>query len=90
MLVIRRRPGEAIRIGPDVEIEIIACGPHRVKLGVRAPKEVPVWRAETEAAREQNLRAADWPSAKGLASLGGRKNWATGGGSHSILKGSSI
>jgi carbon storage regulator len=60
MLVIRRRPGEAIRIGEDVEIEIIECGPNRVKLGVRAPKEIPVWRAEVHAMREQNIAAAAW------------------------------
>jgi carbon storage regulator len=60
MLVIRRRPGEAIRIGEDVEIEIIECGPNRVKLGVRAPKEIPVWRAEVKATREQNIAAAGW------------------------------
>ena len=60
MLVIRRRPGEAIRIGEDVEIEIIECGPNRVKLGIRAPKQIPVWRAEVEATREQNIAAAAW------------------------------
>jgi carbon storage regulator len=69
MLVIRRRPGEAIRIGENVEVEIIECGPHRVKLGVQAPKDVPVWRAEVQAAREQNLLAADWTRARSLASL---------------------
>ena len=60
MLVIRRRPGEAIHIGEGVEIEIIACGPSRVKLGVRAPKNIPVWRTETKATREQNIAAAGW------------------------------
>lgn len=60
MLVIRRRPGEAICIGDDVEIEIIECGPNRVKLGVRAPKQVPVWRAEVSATRAQNIAAAGW------------------------------
>ena len=60
MLVMRRRPGEAIRIGEDVEIEIIECGPTRVKLGISAPKEVAVWRAELEATRAQNIAAAAW------------------------------
>jgi len=60
MLVIRRRPGERIHIGEGVEIEIMACGPSRVKLGVRAPKEIPVWRAEAKATREQNIAAAGW------------------------------
>jgi carbon storage regulator len=67
MLVIRRRPGETIRIGEDVEIEIIECGPHRVKLGVKAPKEIPVWRAEAKAAREENIAAAGWARIGSLA-----------------------
>ena len=58
MLVIRRRPGESIRIGDDVEVEVIDCGPHRVKLGIRAPREVPVMRNEVRLTREQNLAAA--------------------------------
>jgi len=69
MLVIRRKAGEAIRIGEDVEIEIIECGPKRVKLGVRAPKEVSVWRAETQATREHNIAASLWADAHALPAL---------------------
>ena len=69
MLVIRRRPGESIRIGPDVAIEIIECGPRSVRLGISAPKEIPVWRAETAAARQQNLEAAAWSGVQTLPSL---------------------
>ena len=72
MLVIRRRAGEAIRVGEDVEIEIIECGASRVKLGVRAPKEIPVWRAETAAARRENIAAAGW-SGERAASLLARR-----------------
>jgi len=74
MLVIRRRPGEAIRIGDGVEIEVIECGPNRVKLGVRAPKEIPVWRAETKVAREQNIAAASWIGVRTLPSLASRSD----------------
>ena len=84
MLVIRRRPGESIRIGPDVEIEIIECGHKGVKLGVRAPKEIPVWRAETTAAREQNIAAAAWAHIESLPSLAKLAN-ANGGASVSPL-----
>ena len=38
MLVIRRHAGQSIRIGDSVEIEIIECAPHRVKLGIRRPE----------------------------------------------------
>jgi carbon storage regulator len=90
MLVIRRRPGESIRIGEDVEIEIIECGPHRVKLGVRAPKEVAVWRGETQAAREQNLQAAGWDGERALASLAQHRGLADALHSASGIKGSTL
>jgi carbon storage regulator len=65
MLVIRRRAGEAILIGADVEIQVIEISPSRVKLGIVAPPEVLVLRKEIQLAREQNLAAA-----RGLASGG--------------------
>ena len=65
MLVIRRRPGESIRIGNDVEVEVIDCGPHRVKLGIRAPREVAVMRNEVRLTREQNLAAASSMALRG-------------------------
>jgi carbon storage regulator len=58
MLVIRRHAGQAIVVGDDVEIEVIECGPHRVKLGIRAPREIVVARREARLTRQQNLAAA--------------------------------
>jgi carbon storage regulator len=58
MLVIRRRAGESLWIGDSVEVEIIEAGPGKVKLGIRAPREIPVVRSEIRATREQNQRAA--------------------------------
>jgi carbon storage regulator len=58
MLVIRRHAGESIQIGEEVEVVVIDCGPGRVKLGIRAPKQIPVLRAEVKITREQNLAAA--------------------------------
>lgn len=58
MLVIRRHAGESIQIGEEVEVVVIDCGPGRVKLGIRAPKQIPVVRAEVKITRDQNLAAA--------------------------------
>ncbi len=58
MLVIRRHPGQAVQIGDEIEIVVIDCGNGRVKLGIRAPKEVAVMRAEVRRTRDQNLAAA--------------------------------
>jgi carbon storage regulator len=55
VLVIRRRPGETLVIGDDIEIEILDATPSQVKLGIRAPKSVPVLRKEIQLTRDQNL-----------------------------------
>jgi len=58
MLVIRRHPGQSLRIGEEIEIEVIESGPNRVKLGIRAPKSIPVVRSEVRLTRAENLAAA--------------------------------
>ncbi len=58
MLVIRRRAGESLLIGDDVEIEILESTASHVKLGIRAPKEVLVLRKEIGLTRDQNRAAA--------------------------------
>jgi carbon storage regulator len=58
MLVIRRRAGESILIADDVEVEILEITPTRVKLGVKAPKEVPVLRKEVRLTQDRNRAAA--------------------------------
>lgn len=46
MLVLSRKVGEVIRIGDDIEIEVMAIHGDKVRIGVSAPKEVPVHRGE--------------------------------------------
>ena len=58
MLVIRRRPGETLVIGEDIEIEILDTEALHVKLGIRAPKPVMVLRKEIQITGQQNLAAA--------------------------------
>ena len=69
MLVIRRRPGQSIRIGEDIEIHITETGPYKVTLGIIAPKEVTVARTEVLLTREQNIAAAGATSMKTLAQI---------------------
>ncbi|MBI2688808.1 MAG: carbon storage regulator [Acidobacteria bacterium] len=58
MLIIRRRRGESIVIGENIEIEILETSPTQVKLGISAPKEVTVLRSEIRVTREVNLAAS--------------------------------
>ena len=58
MLVVRRREGESVLIGGDIEVVVLEAGVNRVKLGIVAPREVLVFRKELELTREQNRVAA--------------------------------
>lgn len=69
MLIIRRKAGESLLIGPDVEIEVIDVSASRVKLGIHAPREVVILRKEVRLAAEQNLAASQGLNAARLHSL---------------------
>ena len=58
MLVLRRRAGESLYIGDDVEIEVLAINAQGAKIGIRAPKETVVLRKELKLTQEQNAVAA--------------------------------
>lgn len=46
MLVISRYPGQVITVGDDIEFEVIEVRGEKVKIGIRAPTEIPVHRKE--------------------------------------------
>jgi carbon storage regulator len=58
MLVLRRRAGESLLIGDDVEIEVLAINSQGAKIGIRAPKETMILRKELKLTRQQNEAAA--------------------------------
>ena len=65
MLVIRRRPGESLVIGDEIEIEVLDSSPSQVKLGIRAPKSIPVLRKEIYVVQQQNRAASQEVSERG-------------------------
>jgi len=54
MLVITRRLGESVRIGDNIVIHIVKAEAPRARIGVVAPKEMAVLRAELEQHHEQS------------------------------------
>lgn len=59
MLMITRRPGERILIGSDVTIEIVEISGGTVRVGISAPRELPVYREELwESVKAENEAAA--------------------------------
>jgi len=61
--VLRRRPGECVLIGDEIEIEVLAVTHQGAKIGIRAPKSTVVLRKELRITQEQNAQAAQGPSA---------------------------
>jgi len=47
MLILTRRPGEAILIGEDIEILVKEVGRNHVRLGINAPRSGTIRRLET-------------------------------------------
>jgi carbon storage regulator len=45
MLILTRKVGERIRIG-DVWVEVMRVEHGKVRLGIDAPRDMPVWREE--------------------------------------------
>lgn len=58
MLLMRRRQGETILIGEDIEIHIAHIGRTRVKIAIEAPREVRVVAKEVDTVERQNRAAA--------------------------------
>jgi len=59
VLIITRRPGEKIMLGDDVVIEVIEVSGSSVRVGIAAPKSVPVYREEIwRAVKAENAAAA--------------------------------
>ena len=69
MLMMSRREGETILIGDEIEIVIAHIGRSRVKVGIRAPRELLVIAHEVKLVRDQNLAAARVGAGLELSSL---------------------
>ncbi len=58
MLALSRKTGESIMIGSDIEITILEVKGEQVKIGIAAPKSVPVYRKEIYKEIQDANRAA--------------------------------
>jgi carbon storage regulator len=62
MLVLTRKPGEAIVIGDDIEIEIVAIGGGKVRVGITAPRTTSVHRKEVYVELQEASANGDAPA----------------------------
>jgi carbon storage regulator len=46
MLVLTRKSNQSIMIGDDVEVSVLSVMGEKVRIGIQAPQEIPVFRKE--------------------------------------------
>lgn len=73
MLVLTRKLGQSVMIGDDVELVILGIEGDQVKVGVKAPRQVQIFRKEVhDAIKETNREAA---SLSGSLSVEDLRKW---------------
>ena len=69
MLVLSRRVGESIMIGPDVVVTVLEVRPDLVRIGIDAPRDVEVHREEVFVEVQQANRSAASPAPQDVEAL---------------------
>ena len=60
MLIITRRAGEKVMLGDDIVVEVMEIVGNTVRIGIQAPRSLPVYREEIwDAVRAENRAAAE-------------------------------
>ncbi len=61
MLALTRKPGDAIVVNNNIEITVLEVRGDQVKIGIAAPKEIPIYRKEVylEIQKENQEAVAD-------------------------------
>jgi carbon storage regulator len=61
MLVLTRKSNQSIMIGDDIEVSVLSIMGEKVRIGIQAPRDVPVFRKEVylEIQQEQVGAPAD-------------------------------
>ena len=73
MLALSRKKSEALIINNNIEITVLEIKGEQVKLGISAPKEVPVYRKEVYAQiQEANTEAVNMDGMEALKNLLGQ------------------
>ncbi len=58
MLILTRRAGEALRIGDEIEVTVMAVNGSQVRIGINAPRDIAVDREEIAERKRRDREAA--------------------------------
>ena len=59
VLVLRRKSNQSIMIGDDIEISVLAIMGEKVRIGIEAPRSVPVFRREVYVEIQEDQDGSD-------------------------------
>ncbi|WKD48679.1 carbon storage regulator CsrA [Microbulbifer spongiae] len=59
MLILKRRTGENLRIGTSVSVTVLEVRWNQVRIGIQAPKSLPVHREEVYIRTERERKAGN-------------------------------
>jgi carbon storage regulator len=71
MLILTRRAGEALRIGDDIEVTVMAVNGSQVRIGINAPRDVAVDREEIAERKRRDREALATTGMSGGSKLAG-------------------
>ena len=79
MLVLTRKSNQSIMIGDDIEVSVLAIMGEKVRIGIQAPRDIPVFRKEVYLEIQQEHAAGGEKGARedvdaALHGLGGEKS----------------
>ncbi len=70
MLALTRKKGEALVINNNIEITILEIRGDQIKIGISAPKDVPIYRKEVYLQiQSENQAALDTPDVEAIKKL---------------------
>jgi carbon storage regulator len=64
MLVLTRKSNQSIMIGDDIEVSVLAIMGEKVRIGIQAPRDIPVFRKEVYLEIQQERLAEETKGAR--------------------------
>ena len=65
MLVLTRKSNQSIMIGDDIEVSVLSIMGEKVRIGIQAPRDIPVFRKEVYLEIQQEREGAAAAAANG-------------------------